>query len=78
MKILIVCSGLDVPGGYERMTCSLANALSDSGHRVSLLISASSADSFYPVNKDIRRFFYSLKFRHWEKRQYAYAQACFY
>lgn len=62
MKILIVCSGLDVPGGYERMTCSLANALSDSGHRVSLLISASSADSFYPVNKDIRRFFIPLSF----------------
>ena len=52
MKILIFCSGLDVPGGYEKMVCSLANALSTKGHRITLLVAGAPA-SFYPLQKEI-------------------------
>jgi glycosyltransferase involved in cell wall biosynthesis len=62
MKILIVCSGLDVPGGYEKMTCSLANALAGTGHQVSLLVVAASAKSFYPIHYSIQRSFIPLSF----------------
>ena len=62
MKILIVCSGLDVPGGYEKMTCSLANALAGTGHQVSLLVVAASAKSFYPVHNGIQRSFIPVSF----------------
>lgn len=52
--IVILCSYLKVPGGYEKMMVSLANLFAEKGHKVSLLILDDSPESFYPLHHNVQ------------------------
>jgi glycosyltransferase involved in cell wall biosynthesis len=51
--ILIICSGLDTPGGIERAITNTANLFSEKGNRVTILVLDESKQSFYPINTEI-------------------------
>jgi len=47
--IAILCSYLDVPGGYEKAVVTLANLFVQKGNRVTLVILDQSKEIFYPL-----------------------------
>lgn len=51
--IVIACSYLHVPGGYEAVITT-ANLFAENGHTVTLLILDQTADTWYPVHKGVR------------------------
>ena len=51
--ILIICSGLNYPGGIERAIVNTANLLNGKGYSVHLLVLNESGSSFYPVNESV-------------------------
>ncbi len=52
--IVIACSYLHVPGGYEKAVITTANLFAEKGHPVTLLILDHTADTWYPVHKDVK------------------------
>lgn len=54
MKIALVIPTLG-PGGAERVMSVLANAWAGTGHRVTLITTASTASDFYPLDSRIKR-----------------------
>lgn len=51
---VILCSRLDLPGGIERAVVNCANLFTQHGLQATLLILDETADSFYPINEQIR------------------------
>lgn len=51
--IVIACSYLHVPGGYEKAMISTANLFAKKGHTVSLLILDHTAATYYPVHPGV-------------------------
>ena len=51
--IVIACSYLHVPGGYEKAVVTTANLFAEKGLKVTLLILDETAESYYPVHKSI-------------------------
>lgn len=51
--IVIACSYLHVPGGYEKAIITTANLFAEKGHRVTLLILDHTADTYYPVHPSV-------------------------
>ncbi|HUR65278.1 MAG TPA: glycosyltransferase [Chitinophagaceae bacterium] len=52
--IVIACSYLHVPGGYEKAMISTANLFAEKKHRVTLLILDHTAETYYPVHPGIK------------------------
>ncbi len=48
--IVIACSYLHVPGGYEKAVTGLANLFVSRGYKITLLILDQTADTFYPAD----------------------------
>lgn len=52
--IVIACSYLHVPGGYEKAMITTANLFAEKGHNVTLLILDHTADTYYPVHPSVK------------------------
>ncbi len=48
-----MCSRLDLPGGIERAIVNTSRLFTEKGHKVTLLVSDETADSFYPLHPDV-------------------------
>ncbi|MGQ0737757.1 MAG: glycosyltransferase [Bacteroidota bacterium] len=48
--IVIACSYLHVPGGYEKAMITTAGLFAEKGHRVTLLVLDQTAETYYPVH----------------------------
>ncbi len=53
LHIVIICSGLDSPGGIERAITNTANLFFEKGNKVTILVLDESKKSFYPISKQI-------------------------
>ncbi len=51
--IVIACSYLHVPGGYEKAMVTTANLFAKKGHRVTVLILDHTAEIYYPLDKRV-------------------------
>lgn len=51
--IVIACSYLHVPGGYEKAMITTASLFAEKGHKVTLLILDDPAGTFYPVHPGV-------------------------
>lgn len=51
--IVIACSYLHVPGGYEKAMITTANLFADKGHKVTLLVLDHTAETYYPVHASV-------------------------
>lgn len=54
LHIVIACSYLHVPGGYEKAMITTANMFAGRGHKVTLLILDHSAHMYYPVDPAVQ------------------------
>jgi glycosyltransferase involved in cell wall biosynthesis len=52
--IVIACSYLHVPGGYEKAMISTANLFAEKKHKVILLVLDHTAETYYPVHPDVK------------------------
>ena len=52
--IVIACSYLHVPGGYEKAVITTAGLLAGKGHRVTLLILDKTPDTYYPLHPAVK------------------------
>jgi hypothetical protein len=55
VHIVIACSYLHVPGGYEKAVITTANLFAENGHTVTLLVLDHTADIFYPVHTPLSK-----------------------
>jgi glycosyltransferase involved in cell wall biosynthesis len=62
LHIVIICSGLNSPGGIERAITNTANLFFEKGNKVTLLVLDESKQSFYPINTEISIEQYHLHF----------------
>jgi len=53
IHVVFVCSGLNHPGGLERIITSLSSNLTIYQYKVTLLINDNNANSFYPLHEDV-------------------------
>ncbi len=51
--IVIACSYLHVPGGYEKAVTTTVNLFAGKGHKVTLLILDHTNETYYPVNSKV-------------------------
>lgn len=59
---VIICSGLDSPGGAERAITNTANLFFERGNKVTLLVLDERKKSFYPINIGVNVEQYHLHF----------------
>src|ERR1044072_3206634 len=66
-RILLICSYLKVPGGYEKTVVTTANLFAEKGHPVHVLILDNSDEIFYPLHPAVKVIHRELHFGITEK-----------
>jgi len=65
--IVIICSYLNVPGGYEKMIVNAANLFIENGYQVTLVILDEPETVFYPLDKKVQIIQKNLTFGNSQK-----------